>query len=682
MFPANNVWNTPVDTLPVHPNSAAYISSIGPSTGLHPDFGGGLWDGAPIGIPYVLVPGTQPKVPITFDYADESDPGPYPIPPNPPIEGGASSTGDRHVLVVDTTNCVLYETWSSYPQPGGSWHAGSGAKFALTGNALRPADWTSADAAGLPILPGLVRYDEVVAGAINHAIRFTIQHTQNTYLWPARHQASSNSSASVPPMGTRFRLKAAFDVASFSPNVRVILTAMKKYGIIVADNGSNWYISGVPDDRWSNDDLATLGQVKGSSFEAVDESGLMVTADSGQATQPNGTTLSAVTLNPAAVTGGQSTTGNSVAMIGPAPTGGALVTLSSSNLSVASVPVSVPIAAGFTSAQFAVTTSPVAMTTEATIAASFGGVTRTAVLTVNPAAALSSFTIAPALVAGGVFTTGTVKLSAAAPTGGAVVTLGSNSTAATVPASVTVAAGATSATFSVTTKTVVADTPVIVSAGYAGKTLTANVTVTAAVVAALANVAVAPVSVAGGVGAVGTATLVSAAPKGGATVTLASSSASVTVPASLTVAEGRTSSTFAVGTKPVGASVTATLTATLAGASKSATLTVSPAALSSVTVTKNSQHSSIATGAVRLNGAAASAAVIALSSSNPNAASVPATVTIPAGAISASFVVTFLSVKSNTQITISATYNGVTKTSQAQATPSATHHFSGPGDRE
>ncbi len=215
IFPASNVWNARVDLLPVDPKSADYIATIGPGAGLHPDFGSGTWDGGPIGIPYAVVPGSQPRVAVRFDYADESDPGPYPIPADAPIEGGPASGGDRHVLLVDTGSCVLYELYAAYPQPDGSWHAGSGAVFDLRGNALRPAGWTSADAAGLPILPGLVRYDEVAAGAIRHALRFTVAHTRNQFVWPARHQASSSGNPAYPPMGQRFRLKAGFDVSSF-----------------------------------------------------------------------------------------------------------------------------------------------------------------------------------------------------------------------------------------------------------------------------------------------------------------------------------------------------------------------------------------------------------------------------------------------------------------------------------
>ena len=284
ILPPNNIWNTPIDQLPVDPNSSAYINTIGASTGFHPDFGSGTWDGGPIGIPYNVVPGSQPKVAIAFDYADESDSGPYPIPPDPQIEGGPNSTGDRHILVLDKDRCILYETWSTYPQPDGTCQAGSGAVFDLRSNALRPSGWTSSDAAGLPVLPGLVRYDEVASGEIHHAIRFTVPRTRKAYVWPARHYASSLTALNYPPMGQRFRLKADFDVSRFSAQVQVILLAFKKYGIILADNGSAWYISGVPDPRWNNDILLNeLKLVKGSDFEAVDVSSLMVSPNSGEA---------------------------------------------------------------------------------------------------------------------------------------------------------------------------------------------------------------------------------------------------------------------------------------------------------------------------------------------------------------------------------------------------------------
>ncbi len=287
VFPVDNVWNTPIDTLPVDSGSQSYIATIGSGKGLHADFGSGLWDGGPIGIPYSAVGGSQAKIGITFDYADESDPGPYPIPPDAIIEGGSQSTGDRHVLTVDKDNCILYELYSAYPQANGTWQAGSGAIFNLNSHTLRPSTWTSADAAGLPILPGLVRYDEVAAGEIKHAVRFTAPQTRNTFIWPARHGASSLTGQQYPPMGQRFRLKANYDISTFSKDTKVILTALKKYGMILADNGSSWYISGAPDPGWDNGVLHELGSVTGSAFEAVDESSLMVSRDSGQAKQLN-----------------------------------------------------------------------------------------------------------------------------------------------------------------------------------------------------------------------------------------------------------------------------------------------------------------------------------------------------------------------------------------------------------
>jgi hypothetical protein len=288
VFPADNIWNAPIDTLPVHGLSDDYIDTIGAANGLHPDFGSGTWNGAPIGIPFVVVGDSQPMVPISFfSYADESDPGPYPIPADAPIEGGEDSMGDRHVLVLDDDNCMLYELFDAHPNPDGSWDAGSGAVFDLGSHALRPEGWTSADAAGLPILPGLVRYEEVLAGEITHAIRFTAPRTQREYVWPARHFASSITDEIYPPMGQRFRLKGDFDISGYSPNVRVILRAMKRYGLVLADNGSAWFVSGAPDERWDNDELRELRSVLGATFEAVDVSSLMLDPHSGQSLPQN-----------------------------------------------------------------------------------------------------------------------------------------------------------------------------------------------------------------------------------------------------------------------------------------------------------------------------------------------------------------------------------------------------------
>jgi len=268
-FPDDNAWNTVVTSATVDPNSSTLIAACGVRN-LHPDFGT-VWDGAPNGIPYIVVHSSQAKVPVSFDYSDESDPGPYPIPPDAPIEGGSSSSGDRHVLVIDIDAWKLYELFGAHPVNGGkSWTAGSGAIFDLSSDALRPAGWTSADAAGLPIFPGLVRYDEAVTqGHIDHALRFTCPRTRKAYVSPARHYASSDTSSALPPMGMRVRLKSNFDTTSFSPNVRVILRAMMRYGMLVADNGSGWYVSGAPDSRWSDDELATLARVPSSAFEVV-----------------------------------------------------------------------------------------------------------------------------------------------------------------------------------------------------------------------------------------------------------------------------------------------------------------------------------------------------------------------------------------------------------------------------
>jgi hypothetical protein len=265
IFPSTNVWNKDISSLPVAANSAAMIQAIGISRGLHPDFGSYL----EYGIPYAVVPGSQRKVHVQFQYADESDPGPYPIPANPPIEGGS----DHHMLLVDSGHCTLYELWSAQKTASG-WQAGSGAIWSLSSNALRPNGWTSADAAGLPILPGLVRYDEVAAGLIAHALRFTAPNTRKAHIYPARHDASSDTSASLPPMGLRIRLKASVNISGFSKYDRVILTALKHYGMILADNGSPWFISGVSDRRWNDDDLHLLDRIAGADLEVVDTSHL------------------------------------------------------------------------------------------------------------------------------------------------------------------------------------------------------------------------------------------------------------------------------------------------------------------------------------------------------------------------------------------------------------------------
>jgi len=296
VFPENNIWNTPIDSLPIDSASQGYIRTISNDKRMHADFGATPWKRAlmhalkmfrgsngMIGYPYVVVSSSMKKVPIKFEVAGESDPGPYPLSSDTPIEGGSKATSDRHVIVVDEEECLLYELFNAYPQADGSWKAYSGAVFDLKSNNLRPLRWTSADAAGLPIFPGLVRYDEVKSGEIKHALRFTVRTTRKSFVWPARHFASNRTEAQFPPMGQRFRLRADFDITGFSPDLQVILRALKKYGMILADNGGDMFLSGASDERWDNDVLRELSRVSAGDFEAVDTSSLMVDKNSAEA---------------------------------------------------------------------------------------------------------------------------------------------------------------------------------------------------------------------------------------------------------------------------------------------------------------------------------------------------------------------------------------------------------------
>jgi hypothetical protein len=288
MFPADNVWNTDISGLPVNAHSAAWMASMNSATtDLHPDFGPSGDPANPYGMPFTVVAPSHPLVTPTFLYGSESDPGPYPFGTDTPIEGGSQSTGDRHAIMVNPATCTLYEL-DNARSTGSSATADSGATWNLNSDALRPAGWTSADAAGLPILPGLLRYDEVLSGSITHAIRMTAQATDTSYLWPARHEAGSSSSPNLPPMGARFRLRANFDISTYSPQAQVVLRAMQHYGLIVADNGSNWYFGGTADTGWPSGLVDELKQVPASAFEAVDESSLMVDPNSGEARQIGG----------------------------------------------------------------------------------------------------------------------------------------------------------------------------------------------------------------------------------------------------------------------------------------------------------------------------------------------------------------------------------------------------------
>ncbi|WP_411104193.1 hypothetical protein [Streptomyces sp. cmx-4-9] len=276
-----------MDRLPVHPGSARYVASIGADEPLHPDFGSGLTEGRPFGIPVTVTETELPEVKVGFDYPEESDPSGYRVPPGAAIEDGPASRGDRHVVVWDKALCKAYELWNAVPQSGGTWHAGSGAVFDLKSHALRPDGWTSADAAGLAILPGLARSEEAAAGRIDHAIRITVPRSDQSHLWPARHQAGAAADASLPPMGLRLRLKSSVDTAHLPPQAKAVADALKTYGAIVADNGSPWYISGDQSSAWDNAQLDALKAFKGTDFEAVDASGLQQSPDSGAVATPS-----------------------------------------------------------------------------------------------------------------------------------------------------------------------------------------------------------------------------------------------------------------------------------------------------------------------------------------------------------------------------------------------------------
>ena len=496
LFPVDNWWNLDISSAPVDANSPAYIAFInnGGTRHLHPDMGGDVSTGSVdiYGFPYVVVDGTQAKVAVQFQYSDESDgvnhttnqsfPF-YPIPTQAIsqmhwVECGAPgnvdqrNSCDRHLLILDRDNKYLYELYNVW-YDGTQWQAGSGAFFDMNANNRRPDGWTSADAAGLAIVPGLVRYDEVYnaygtnIADIGHAFRVTVRST-NGYVYPASHRAGSTGGAL--PMGARLRLKASKDISGFPPEMQKIFRAMKKYGLIVADNGSDMYISGTYDNNWNNSVLnPAFGALSASDFEVI---------QLGWNPAPASASLASVSVSPSSITGGANASGTAQFSTA-APSSGATVNLSVSG--PASVPVSVTVPAGATSANFTVTTTAVTATTTATITGTYEGVTKSATLTVNPSAptvTLASLTVNPSAIPNAGTATGTVTLSANAPTGGVTVVLASSNTnAATVPASVLVPAGSKSASFGITAKTVKARTTVTISAGYSGTTKTASLTI-------------------------------------------------------------------------------------------------------------------------------------------------------------------------------------------------------------
>ena len=500
LFPPDNWWNQDIASAPVDANSANYIAFInnGGTRSLHPDFGGDASPGsvAIYGMPYAIVDGSQAKLAVTFDYADESDGVDhvtgqalpfYPIPAqaiSQPhwIEGGAPgdvderSEQDRHLLIIDCTNNYLYELYNVYYDPvGARWYGGSGAFFNMNTDDRRPDGWTSADAAGLAILPGLVRYDEAWDPAvvdIGHAFRVTV-HATNGYVYPASHRAGSTPGAL--PMGARLRLMSSVGgldpaLRTSDPNVQKIFRAMQKYGLIVADNGSDMFVTGTYDQRWDNNILnPAFALLTASDFEVVE-----------LGWQPPSITAALVTIaaSPNPVLGGDPSNGT-VSLSAAAPAGGATVTLASASASVV-VPGSVTVAAGANSASFTITTAAVATQTLTTLSAAYGGATKTTMLTtLAPTAGLAAVSLAPTQVKGGVAVGGTVSLSAAAPAGGVLVTLHSSKSAlAAVPTQLLVQAGLRSATFAVATSRPRKNTAVVISAAYAGTIKTATLELT------------------------------------------------------------------------------------------------------------------------------------------------------------------------------------------------------------
>jgi hypothetical protein len=494
LFPSDNWWNTDVTSAPVDSGSASFINFIGATRGLHPDLGGDVSTGSvdTYGMPYCVVDSTQPKLTVQFQYFDESDGVDhttqtsfpfYPIPAEAItqphwVEGGDPgnvddrSSQDRHILIVDRDNRYLYELYNVwYDTAHAQWFAGSGAFFDMSTNDRRPDGWTSADAAGLAILPGLLRYDEAFDPAvtdIDHAFRVTVRAT-NGYVYPASHRAGTTSGAL--PMGARLRLKASKDISGFTPEVQKIFRAMKRYGLIVADNGSDMFITGTYDNRWGNGSLnSAFGAITAADFEVV-ELGWQPTGP------PPPLALSSVSVSPSSVVGGSSATGTAT-LNQAAPSGGVLVALGSDN-AAASVPASVTIGQGVTSMSFPVTTTAVTSTQNVTISGSYGGVTKTAPLAVNPVPppVLSSLTLSPNSVSAGASSTGTVTLSSNAPQGGVVVSLSSSKSSASVPPSVTVGAGSKTASFTVTTTSVRSNTSAVITATYSGVNKTATLTI-------------------------------------------------------------------------------------------------------------------------------------------------------------------------------------------------------------
>ena len=572
VFPSSNVWNTPVNNLPVDANSAAYINTIGSTTPLHPDFSstGG-------GIPYNIVAASQPLVSITFSNNSQGDPGPYPIPSNALVESGS----DQHVLVLDEGNCMLYELYeASLNSDGVTWSADNGAVFNLRSNILRPAGWTSADAAGLPILPGLVKYDEVMSGHVNHALRMTAPQTLNDNVWPATHFASSLSGTQYPPMGQRFRLQASVDVTPYPFAVQVILNTLKTYGAFLADNGSAWYLTGAPDSRWNDSNLAAISEILGNSMEAVDESSLQAAADSASVAGAP-LTVSGIYLDQRQVAAGATVNADAI-LTAPAPSGGADVSVASSDPAAVSAPATVTVPAGSVSVPVPITINSISQATPVVLSSSYSAVNASSpILLVNGTRGtsvplLSALSVSSNAVTGGSYIIGTLTLTGAAPSGGTIVALSSsNKLAVLVPAEVVVPAGSTTVPFLMTTYVQIVNAKVSIGAKLNGESLGVGVTITTGSVPSLSGFNVSPATAVGGALLTGTVTLSAPAPSTGTVVALSSSNTSAaTVPIGVTVPAGASSATFTVTTYSQSSTSEPVLGGALGGVTQQVTLTI------------------------------------------------------------------------------------------------------------
>ena len=547
VFPADNIWNTPIDTLPVDAHSAAYIANIGASSPIRYD----------MTMPAVTVPGTQPKVPVVFSSPTESDPGPYPIPPTAPVEGNGVP-GDQHVIVIDRDNCILYEMFKSVKQADNSWTAVGGSIFNLNSDALRPAYWSSADAAGLPIYPGLMKYDEVASGEIRHAIRFTAPSTQRLFVWPGRHYASTNTDPNLPPMGQRFRLKASFDISGFSPRMQVILTAFKKYGLILADNGLPWFFQGVPDSRWDDNELNTLRQVIGSNLEAVNVSSLMIDPNSGQARQP---AAISVGLSPSTVSlrAGQSQTF-------AATVNGA----ASSAVTWSYSPQVGTLANGVYTAPASITTAST-VTIKATSTVNTG-ISATAAVTLTPSLTILTYPANNTLTGGGILAL-LVYLKSAAPAAGVPVTVTSSNTAVMPSATGTVPSGATSVRINLTATPVTAKATAVLTISAGGMSNAATVTVLPPVPS---SVALYPASTVHSKVTSQSVVYLTGPPAVATTVAVTSSNSAVLTVSNATVAAGTTWGRFTMTTGTVTASTAVPIWVSTGGVTYTAVVTVIP----------------------------------------------------------------------------------------------------------